>query len=61
VELLGSEGASLVTLPVPALDAGRARIELPVRSLAQGTYVLRVRATLGDRIVERLEAFRVVT
>jgi len=60
VELLGSQGASLVTLPVPALDAGRARVELPVRSLAQGTYVVRVRATLGDQAVERLEAFRVV-
>ena len=59
-ELVGSQGAVLVNLPMPALDAGRARIEIPVRSLAQGTYVLRVRAAVGDDVVERLEAFRVV-
>ena len=59
-ELLGSQGAPLVSLPVPALDAGRARIEIPVRSLAQGTYVLRVRAALGERAAERLETFRIV-
>ena len=59
-ELLGSQGAPLVSLPVPALDGGRARIEIPVRSLAQGTYVLRVRAALGERAAERLETFRIV-
>jgi len=58
--LLGTEGTPLVTLPVPALDAGRTRLEIPVRSLAQGTYVLRVRARAGDHAVEHLEAFRVV-
>jgi hypothetical protein len=60
VELLGETGQPLAALPVPPLSGGTARIELPVASLANGTYLLRVRARSGERLVEHLDAFHVV-
>ena len=57
--LLNSQGESLVELPVPPLDAGQARLEIPVASLAPSTYVIRVQARLGDDVAEQLDAFTV--
>jgi hypothetical protein len=49
----------LTALPVPAMEQGYVRFELPVGSLGQGTYILRVRASLGADTVEQLTAIRV--
>ncbi|MCX6545243.1 MAG: VWA domain-containing protein [Acidobacteria bacterium] len=54
------DGRELTALPVPDLVNGRARFELPVGSLGQGTYLLRVRAKVGSAETELLTAFRVV-
>ena len=53
------EGQELATLPTPALENGRARFELPVGSLGQGTYILRLQAKVGADSVQQLVAFRV--
>jgi hypothetical protein len=45
---------------VPELDAGRARLELPLANLAQSTYVLRLHARAGDYELQQHDAFRVV-
>jgi hypothetical protein len=57
--VLTREGRELTALPVPALDNGYARFELPVGSLGQGTYILRVRVALGAEHVEELTAIRI--
>jgi VWFA-related protein len=57
--LLNSQGESLVELPVPPFDAGHARLEIPIASLAPGTYMIRVQARLGDDVAEQLDAFTV--
>jgi hypothetical protein len=54
------DGRELTAIPVPELVNGRARFELPVGSLGQGMYILRVRARLGTTETELLTAFRVV-
>jgi VWFA-related protein len=54
------EGQELAALPTPALENGRARFELPVGSLGQGTYILRLQATVGAEEAQQLVAFRVV-
>ena len=59
VDVLGSGGRSLVELPVGAGPAGLPRIALPVSSLAQGTYILRVRATAAGAGAEERIAFEV--
>lgn len=59
VELLSADGKPLLSLPVPPLQAGKARIELPIRGLGKGMYLLRVRATLGEAQSEQVTAFRV--
>jgi VWFA-related protein len=59
-DLLNADGQALVPLPVPALEDGQARFELPVSSLAQSTYILRVRARAGESEVEQHDAFRIV-
>src|SRR5262245_4361530 len=46
--LTSRDGTSLTTLPLASNDAGRARIVLPLVSLAPSTYVVRVDATMGD-------------
>jgi hypothetical protein len=58
--VLTREGRELTELPVPALgDKGSVLFELPVGSLGQGTYILRVRATLGTEQVEDMTAIRI--
>ena len=57
--VLTRDGRELTELPVPALDGGSAMFELPVGSLGQGTYILRVRATQGTEQVEDMTAIRV--
>jgi hypothetical protein len=54
------EGRELTALPVPELVNGKARFELPVSSLGNGTYTLRIRAKAGTADTEILTAFRVV-
>jgi hypothetical protein len=46
-------------LPVPPLQAGKARLELPIRGLGKGTYLLRVRAEAGGARADHIMAFRV--
>jgi hypothetical protein len=58
-ELLGKDGRTLTTLTVPAPDGERARLPLPVSSLAPGTYVLKVVASAGGTQAEQLAAFTV--
>jgi VWFA-related protein len=54
--VLTREGKELTELPVPALEDGSVLFELPVGSLGQGTYILRVRATLGAEQAEDMTA-----
>ena len=60
VHVTTRDGHELTALPVPDLVNGRARFELPVSSLGQGMYLLRIRAKLGSAETELLTAFRVV-
>jgi 1,2-phenylacetyl-CoA epoxidase catalytic subunit len=53
---LTREGKELTELPEPALKDGSVLFELPVGSLGQGTYILRVRATLGAEQAEDMTA-----
>jgi VWFA-related protein len=59
-ELLNQKGDPLVTLPVPAATGNKARVEIPLQSLAPAVYVLRVRAKVANRQVEQHEPFRIV-
>ena len=59
VDVLGAGGRALVALPVSAGPAGVPRVAVPVSSLAQGTYVLRIRATAGEAGAEERIAFEV--
>jgi hypothetical protein len=54
------EGQELATLPTPAPENGRVRFEMPVGSLGQGTYILRLQAKVGAEETQQLLAFRVV-
>jgi VWFA-related protein len=54
--VLTREGKELTELPVPALKDGAVLFELPVGSLGQGTYILRIRATLGTEQVDDMTA-----
>jgi VWFA-related protein len=58
--LLSAEGKELLALPVPELKAGRSRLELPIRGLGKGTYLLRIRAQVGDARSEHVTAFKVI-
>lgn len=58
-QLLSADGKELLALPVPDLNAGKARLELPLRGLGKGTYMLRVRAQSGDARAEQVVGFRV--
>jgi VWFA-related protein len=60
-QILNRQSQTLLTLEVPTPVAGRTRLEIPVRSLAPSDYVLRVRASTGNRQVEQLVAFRVAS
>lgn len=57
--LTNRNGTSLATLPLASNDAGRARIVLPLVSLAPSTYVVRVDATVGDEHATQQVAFTV--
>jgi VWFA-related protein len=57
--VLTREGRELTALPVPPLANGYARFELPVGSLGQGTYILRVRAAIAAGQTEQLTAIRI--
>jgi VWFA-related protein len=59
VDLLNAKGDPLRALDIPPLVNGRTRIVVPVASLAPSIYVLRVRASAGERTVEQMAAFRV--
>jgi len=54
--VLTRDGKVLAELPVPAPDRGSVLFELPVGSLGQGTYILRIRATLGAEQAEDMTA-----
>jgi VWFA-related protein len=54
--VLTRDGKELAALPVPAPEAGSVLFELPVGSLGQGTYILRIRATLGAEQAEDMTA-----
>src|SRR5674536_75102 len=58
-QLLSADGKELLALPVPDLNAGKARLELPLRGLGKGTYMLRVRAQSNDARAEQVVGFRV--
>jgi hypothetical protein len=57
--LLSADGKELLALPVPDLNAGKARLELPLRGLGKGTYMLRIRAQSGDALAEQMVGFKV--
>ncbi|HET9704957.1 MAG TPA: VWA domain-containing protein [Vicinamibacterales bacterium] len=59
VELLNSSGGVLRALETPPLLDGRLRMPLTIGSLANGTYVLKVTALLGEQTAEQWVAFRV--
>jgi VWFA-related protein len=59
VELLDAKGSLLRGLDTPALANGRLRMALPVASLANSTYILKVTATAGENAAEQWVAFRV--
>ena len=59
IDLLTAKGDLLRTLDAPPLAGGRLRLTLPVSSLANAAYVLRVTATAGDQSVEQWVAFGV--
>jgi VWFA-related protein len=54
--VLTRDGKELAELPVPASESGSVLFELPVGSLGQGTYILRIRATLGTEQAEDMTA-----
>jgi VWFA-related protein len=59
VDLLNARGDLLQTLATPPPADGRVRMLLPVSSLANSTYVLRIEATAGDQTAQQWVAFRV--
>ena len=62
VQLLSSDGRELAPLgwqPTKAGDTTKARLELPLGSLGRGTYLLRIRASLGEAKTEQVAGFRV--
>jgi hypothetical protein len=59
VDLLNGKGDLLKPLEPPALTDGRLRMPLPVASLANSTYVLRVEATAGEQSTQQWVAFRI--
>ena len=59
VALLNAKGDFLRALDVPPPSEGRVRMPLPVSSLANSTYILRVHATAGESVAQQWVAFRV--
>jgi VWFA-related protein len=58
-ELLNGKGDLLRGLESPPLVDGRLRMALPVGSLANSTYVLRIEAAAGEETTQQWVAFRV--
>jgi hypothetical protein len=58
-QVLSRDGRELTALPLPLLEGGRLRFELPAGSFGQGTYLLRVRARIQGGTTEQLTGFRV--
>jgi VWFA-related protein len=58
--LLTREGKELTALPVPDVVNGHVRFELPVGSLGQGTYLLRVTARAAGQSAAQVSLFRIV-
>ena len=50
----------MLDLAVTARDDGRARVTLPLSSLAPSTYVLRIEAESGGDTVQQRTAFQIV-
>jgi hypothetical protein len=59
VDLLNAKGDRLRGLDTPPLVDGKARMTVPVGSLANSTYVLRIEATAGEQSAQQWLAFRV--
>jgi hypothetical protein len=59
VDLLNSKGDLLVALDTPPLVDGKLRMQLPLSSLANSTYVLRIAARALEQSAEQWVAFRV--
>jgi VWFA-related protein len=59
VDLLNAKGDLLRSLDTPAVVNGKLRMPLPVGSLANSTYILRIEATAGDNTAQQWVAFRV--
>jgi hypothetical protein len=59
IELLNARGDVLRPLEAPPLANGKLRMPLPVSSLANGTYLLKVTASAGEQTGEQWVAFRV--
>ena len=57
--VLGRDGRELAALPLPDPQGTTTRFELPVGSLGQGTYLLRIRARTTAGFNEQVVAFRV--
>jgi len=59
VDLLNAKGDLLRTLPASPPADGHVRLPIPLASLANSTYVLRVQASTGDQTAQQWVAFRV--
>jgi VWFA-related protein len=59
VDLLNAKGDTLLRLDTPAGAGNRFRMPLPIGSLANSTYVLKIEATTPTRVAEQWVAFRV--
>jgi VWFA-related protein len=59
VQLTNQDGQPLAPLPLTSMDGGRARVVLPLASLAPSTYVVRVDAKSGDDEASQQVAFTV--
>ena len=58
--LLNARGDPLLELSVSEVTSDRARLSLPLSSLALGTYVIRLEARAGQHQVEQRWAFQIV-
>ena len=59
VDLLNAKGDTLRRLETPAGAGSKFRMPLPISSLANSTYVLKIEATTPTRVAEQWVAFRV--
>ena len=59
VDLLNAKGDLLRTLPASPPADGKLRMPIPITSLANSTYVLRIEATAGEQSTQQWIAFRI--